>query len=1012
MHSITHIVAYILIMLVYSAQAQQKPLAWNKPLNHCSIDQWTTDQGLISNNLTSVTQSTDGFLWITSYNGLHRFDGYRFELFDRENISLLETDAFYRGYTLPSGKILFSTQGSGILQYDGNEFSYAIKNDSLLPKSIRCLLVNSENDFLAGSNNNGLFHIQDTTVIKINHDLLNSVSVMSLAKDSAEVIWIATNGNGIVRWDKNKFTSFNTSHGLLSSVVNTILISKKGKVFAGTTAGLNILENNTITTVDELDGIQIISLLEDQFGFLWVASERGLFKINTQDNTVEYLGIEHGLPTAEITSLHVDKEGSLWITTSKSGLIRLKDTGIVTLTEQHGLSMNNINIAVNDGGNKLWVGSDAGDIDLITSNEIHHYTLNNPIKNVGIRDILIDSKNNLWIGSYNGVIKKSGNNEKVFTTQNGLPAQDIRRILEDKFGRIWIATRSGGAIQLEHDKVKKVFNRQNGLASNYILAIEQDEDGTIYLGTNGGGLAKIYPSGEIQTFHLRGDDSGTLIFNIHINTKNEIYCISNTGVFYFDGKTFTQLQFTPTLKGETFFDWTEDLAGNIWISSNKGILQLTKTSVKDFLAQKRESIPFKLFDNYDGMKNRECTAATRSLVTQDGMIYIPTVGGLVKINPTEIKQNETIPPVYITNLITDSRTYKTNAPVEVEAGNLRYTISFTALSLLAPNKVEFKYMLEGFDNNWIDHRGVREVQYTNLKPGNYTFRVIASNNDGIWNEQGATFIFTVKPFFYQTTLFFILAFAGIITIILLVYKIRVYQIEKRNRELRKVNNELDKFVYSASHDLRAPLASVLGLINIARIDKDSDKENYLNLIEKSILKLDTFIQEIIDFSRNARLEVSGDKIHFENLIQDIVDNLKYLDEQNKIKKLIRVSGTGEFYTDEKRLRIILSNLIGNAIKYQNPRIDNSFVDIDVTYSSNEAIVRIIDNGVGIEEKHLENIFKMFYRATDTGSGSGLGLYIVKEAIAKIHGSVHVVSKFEEGSTFTVALPSLQSFAKA
>jgi signal transduction histidine kinase/streptogramin lyase len=685
----------------------------------------------------------------------------------------------------------------------------------------------------------------------------------------------------------------------------------------------------------------------------------------------------------------------------------LKDGGITTFSETNGLSLDLINIIAEGPDKKMYIGTDGGDIDVMTNNTVDHLQLKHSHKNMSIRDICFDATGTMWIGSYNGVLKKNGNQEILFNTSNGLPVQDVRRILESSDGHLWFATRSGGIIKFKNNKSVAVFDKKNGLRSNYILSLEKDREGNIYAGTNGGGLSKIDPNGHITTFNINNDDSGLLIFNLHVDTNGTLWLVTNVGLFHFDGKKFKKIEIDPSAKGGSFFDWVEDNFGNIWLTTNKGLLQVKKSDVITFLQDDKKIVPVKVYDNYDGMKNKECTGATRAIKSSRGEIWIPTIGGASVVYPATLRENPVIPPVYITQLATDELVITGDSLNEIQPGNLRYTFSFASLSYVAPSKNLFKYRLEGFDDDWVDSNHERQVAYTNLPPGNYTFKVLASNNDGVWNTTGAKISFRVLPFFYQRTSFYILSSVAVLLIFFGIYKWRIYDIEKRNQELKKVNSELDKFVYSASHDLRAPLASVLGLVAIARLDDGRERDNHLNLIEKSIQKLDGFISDIIDFSRNARLEIITEEINFEKLIHEVMDDLKYLDDSNSILRMVNITGQGSFYTDPRRLKIILSNLISNAIKYHTTRKENPFIEVKVDRSPRQVIIQVIDNGLGIADQHLDNIFKMFYRGHETTKGSGLGLYIVKETVEKIEGTIQVSSTPGEGSAFTIVLPSLK-----
>jgi signal transduction histidine kinase len=233
------------------------------------------------------------------------------------------------------------------------------------------------------------------------------------------------------------------------------------------------------------------------------------------------------------------------------------------------------------------------------------------------------------------------------------------------------------------------------------------------------------------------------------------------------------------------------------------------------------------------------------------------------------------------------------------------------------------------------------------------------------------------------------------------------KIARTNRELSKRNTELDNFVYSVSHDLRAPIASVLGLINLAKKDKDiSMKDMYLEMINKSALQQDDFIKEILDQSRNSRLEVKREEILFEPLIDETFNQLKFATSAGKaVERIVNIEQQQPFFSDRWRLKVILNNIISNAIRYRNGK--DPVIKVDVVINENLASVAIQDNGKGIEEEHLPNIYKMFYRATDDGAGSGLGLYIVKEAVDKLNGQIDIQSEVGKGTIVRFAIPEIR-----
>ncbi|MDQ6480758.1 hybrid sensor histidine kinase/response regulator [Dyadobacter sp. LHD-138] len=239
-----------------------------------------------------------------------------------------------------------------------------------------------------------------------------------------------------------------------------------------------------------------------------------------------------------------------------------------------------------------------------------------------------------------------------------------------------------------------------------------------------------------------------------------------------------------------------------------------------------------------------------------------------------------------------------------------------------------------------------------------------------------------------------------------IFKTRA-ELKQRNQDLQKAYEELDKFVYSASHDLRAPLMSVLGIVNLALMEEDVQSQNeYLDLIKQSVKKLDTFIINIIDYYKNARGVQSIAEINFQQLVNDVTEAIKFLPEFERINVITNISQTGVFYSDTMKLRIIFNNLITNAVKFQDTTKENPFIKLTINATPEHTKITFEDNGLGIKKNDVEKIFKMFYRAGATNSGSGIGLYIVHEAITKLEGTINVTSTLGEGSIFQIDIPSV------
>ena len=998
--------AVLLLVICFKLSAQQTNFTAGSLLSQSSVTQWTGDNGLISNNITSAIRDHDGFVWITSYNGIMRFDGIQVYVYDESKIPFLNTGAFYAVYEQKPGVLWFSSQNNGIVRLRNGKFDSVDPNNEILPKSIRCLRFGRDSTVWVGSNNSGLFKIQGERITRIDLPELKETSILEMSVDSNNVLWIATDGKGLFSYDGKNLKNI---PGVSSIIVNSVFAAADNTILIGTPNGLDVYKDGSLIRHPKLRDYQVNKVISDKYNRVWVGTEIGLARFTLgDDETFAYVGEKEGFPLSRINFLEYDNENSLWVSTGRDGLVQLRESNIINISMQQGLSQSKINMVYESPSNDFYIGSDGGGVDIYKRGRVTPIKLTTPLFDSGIRDIYQDGEGNLWIASYRGLLKKTKSGERLYDLKDGLTAVDIRRILPEANGDLWLATRSGGLMKFSNGKVVTKYNKETGLASNYILALEKNKEGTLYVGTHSGGMSIITKDGQIKNIPLTTNDAGIVIFNIHTDKQGRIWVVSGAGLFHFDGKTFQKIALTRSLKGEVFFDWVEDRIGNVWITSNVGVLKIYKDNIERYLRNEISEVSFKLLDSRDGMKNKECTAATRSLLSSTGKIWVPTINGISVFYPEKILENKILPPVYIYSLSADDQEMDGVGPLIIEPGKLRYTFSYTAPSFISPKKIRFKYKLEDVDGNWINAGTSRQAEYTNLAPGRYTFKVLSCNSDGLWNEKGASLTFTVKPFFYQTAYFYILVIVTAVLMLYAVYKWRVNAVEKRNVELRKVNGELDRFVYSASHDLRAPLASVLGLVNIARLEKGTNFESYLDKIEASVLKLDGFIRDIIDFSRNARVEIESEAIDFKSLITEVFDNLKYLDEKDKIKRLVKVEGDGLFYSDKKRLAVVLNNLIANSIKYANPHEENPFIEVYVKQNPKQVLLQVKDNGIGIGHEHIANIFKMFYRADSKSRGSGIGLYIVKETLEKVQGNISVQSEYGKGSTFTVILKALRA----
>ena len=998
MRRITFSIFFFLISSVCLAQTYP-----NVELQRLKSTPWTGRAGIISNNITCVKQASDKFIWLTSYSGIIKFDGYKTEVYDKSNLDILTANGFSNVIEAPDSTLYFASQVDGLLKYKNGEFSLLKPSFGNVPNYVSSVVSGINNELWISSNTAGLYKYQNDSIFKVYENRLKNVNIHYLHLGKNGSLYVCTEGDGLFVIKPNgELINYSEEEGLTNNVVYQIA-EKDGIFFLATQNGIFQLENEQITPINYVihEGINFIKV---DGNTLWLGSDNGLGRYNLETEKFEYITGYTNTDLSRINWIEFDHENSIWLGTGRDGLIQLRYNGIINYSKKDGLSSSKVNIVRESYNNTFYFGCDDGGIFKLKDEKITKIELENDPSPTGIRDVYEDEDGSLWVASYQGLVIRKNNKEKLFGLEDGLSSLDIRVIFKDSKNRMWLTTRTGGLIRMIDSKVDKVFNLDSGFPTDFVLSIEEDSNNNLLLGTHSGGLVILKPDDTFEVLSPTGNNLGLVIFNTHVDSKNQLWVISNIGVFLYIQNEFRLVSYDNAPSNLTYFDLLEDDKGGIWITSTQGIINISKNELEKFAADKDYKIRYVIINESDGMASSECTAAVRSIKDSKGNFFIPTINGVAYVNPFEIKRNNQVPEVYITSLKADDKIYRGD-DITIPAGKTRYVIDFTALSFIAPDQVTFKYQLKGIDPEPVFLQDLRRVEYTRLPPGKYTFEVIGSNNDRLWNNSTKILEFEVEAFFYQTTWFYILLTILLMMLLYVIYLWRVSGIQKMNVKLRKVNSELDSFVYSASHDLRSPLASILGLIMLARKDQENI-ESYLDKIQLSIEKLDEFIGEIIEFSSNERKEIIKENISFGELVNKVIADLYYLNESGKIKIILEISDKENFISDKRRIEVVLRNLISNALKYADSTKGQPYVNISITTDASEAIIKVTDNGIGIKSEDVKRVSKMFYRATETSTGSGLGLYIVNEIVEKLKGHLEIQSEYAKGSTFSIKLPTL------
>jgi signal transduction histidine kinase/ligand-binding sensor domain-containing protein/DNA-binding response OmpR family regulator len=1040
--------------------------------------------GLSSNIVNDIVKDDLGYMWFATEDGLNRFDGQNFQVYrmKRNDPNSLQSNEISQVFKDRKGVLWVGTYGGGLSRYDQvkDRFNSTFNNNNDLALNNT---INAITDDYLGNiwiSSFERLHILDvkTNTLKrirteniIGHTVKPNFNVTSLFEDSKKRFWLGTT-EGLVSYDraKNKFTRVKVENDVknVELSIRTISEDHLGNIWVGTDHGIIKVNHNSKNQDPNkvfLSKSMIYEIVKDK-NFLWVGTEDGLYVINLNNEHIQYYGIDirdrFSLSSKTVKSIFLDKEGLVWIGTYRGGInvydknlslfnfksiqpegdYSLKSSIITSITEK---DRDNIFISTDKNGIYLF-NKQTNLISPISSFNQEH-------KGVSVLSILKSKSNQLWIGTFlKGLYVldlKTNKLENVLRgeNKNNENNSDVFSMMEDSENNIWLGT-NGGGIKLYNQKEKRIysskeiFKDQKSQFNWYVRAIVEDKKGNIWISSLGSGLYKYNLKDKTLINYNKNNSNlkSNHIQTLYIDSKDDIWLGSIGDGFYFYNKSkenFENYSNEEGLHNAEVHKILEDNAGNMWLSTNSGISSFNKGTKK-----------IKNYTHNNGLQNNNFVRES-GLRASDGTLYFGGIEGFNYFNSSSIKQNNYLSPVVFTELKVNNKTIN----ISQDSSNLQehisiakqidlsykqdFSIGFVALNYTNPQKNKYAYKLEGYDEEWNYVDQAKSASYTNLSPGNYVFKVKASNNDGLWNENEKSINIIVHPPFWLTPFAYVFYFLVVIGSLLFIRYLGIRKIKAKflreqnilkakelfEREKREVEqrHELDKlklkFLTNLSHEFRTPISLIM-----APVDKILSENEPVNLnvhvttIKRNARRLLSLVNQLLDIRKIEEREfnLNLQKAEFVSFVKELVDSFKDLSERKNIS-LFFVSELNEFYTqfDANKIERILFNLLSNAFKFTP---DGGFVKVELTATDNITIlddkkwltIKVIDSGVGIPLEHHESIFSRFFQNEVNNSilnqGSGIGLSITKDFVELHGGSIGVKSEQGKGSTFIIEMP--------
>jgi PAS domain S-box-containing protein len=749
--------------------------------------QWTTETGFPGGAVNGITQTADGYLWIGADRGLLRFDGFSFRpvsftpLTASSNVPILQllTDA--------GGKLWIRPQGTYLVrEKDGKfeSFRYGLP-------AITAVSKDNHGGVLVSDINQGTFRFMADQVQKLGP---SSPPVVSMAETTDGKVWLGTLGDGLFFLTGGRATNVNA--GLPDRKINSLLTIGED-LWVGTDTGLYHGNGNGFRRFELpsfLGNVQVLSILRDHDSNMWLGTTRGLLRINGKGISFSEENELRG--DGAINVLFEDREGNLWIGGAR-GLGRIRDSAFVTYSSVSDRRFEHNGPVYVDPEGRTWFAPAQGGLYILENGRVQ------PVTSIPPNEVVYSisgREDEVWAGRQRGGLTRlrfsnGAIASQTYTEANGLAQNSAYAVYESRDGSVWAGTLNSGVSRFKDGRFT-TYTTTNGLASNTVSSIIETHDGAIWFATPAGlssfsnGRWKTYttveglPSPEVNC--LFEDSSGTL------------WSGTSAGLASFGSSHFQVPNESPDVLREQILGMADDKSGRLWIATSHHVLRVPRDKL---LSGVVKAVDVHEYDQADGLESTEGVKRSRSVVSDSaGRIWFSLSSGLSVLNPSQINDNSVPALPHIEAITADNNTANLDALVKIPPSPRRITFEYTGLSLVVPERIRFRYFLEGFDSSWSEPVAAREAVYTNLGPGPYRFRLVASNSEGLWNGPETAIVFNVAPAYYQTYWFRLLCVAAFLAFLWGLHQLRVQQLRREERKLSEAIESIPAMAWITGPD--------------------------------------------------------------------------------------------------------------------------------------------------------------------------------------------------------------------
>jgi ligand-binding sensor domain-containing protein/two-component sensor histidine kinase len=966
---------------ISSKSVEAGSAAWSASGDY-GVDFWREAEGLPQSRIRSILQSRDGYLWLGTDNGLVRFNGADFTAFTVESGSLRDNEVWALQED-DYGGLWIGTYGGGLTLYKDGRFKTYTTNDGLPDDVIRRLAKDREGNIWLTTSNGAARFSRGVFTQFTTRDGLTDNSVTALCANSSQGVLIAT-GNTLHRFVNGKFEVVTGLIEKDDGQITQLLAASDGSVWIGLYGKVKHWKDGSFVRYSWPHGrtSRISQLHEDPQHTIWIATEHGISRL--RDGAFQ--DVELGDRTTNlgvVYSLYGDREGNIWIGFQSNGLGRLRARQLRTISASDGLPNDSTRSVFQDSKGNIWIGTVDGFAKFENGRKTVDYQFLNGARVGSVRSLAEDRDGHIWVGADQDLlILQNGLLSKVRDWKSDSEIEVIYR--EPKTQHMWVGTDGDGLFEFDGNNVRH-YRTQDGLAGNQIRGILSDRHGALWISTSGKGVSK-YADGQFVSYTTRDGLAGNRVSAIHEDEEGALWFATREGLSRLKDGRFVTYSAETGLLVRFVYAILDDDQGNFWFSCAKGLFRVSKGELRAFAAGQIEKVNSVDYGVSDGMKTRAYNAGDQPTAwkTTDGSLLFCSMKGVVVVDPRRLVSNSIIPPVQIERVLINKQEQLGRSDLQLPLGGGEVEIHYAALSFTAPEKVRFKYKLEGYDKDWVDAGTRRFAYYANLPPGHYSFKVKAGHIDGPWNETGQAFSFYLKPHFYQTLFFLALVIVVVLLIVGSLYRLHMIELKARYSAVLGERNRIAREIHDTLAQNLAGIALQLDSVNMQSPEIPAGLRQRLdqacNLVRYSLSEARRAVADL----RSDELEQRELAVVLPLIANKMADGLPVEVQAQVFGPPRRLSPTVE-----KNLLRIFQEAMANAVKHADARR----IDIELRYELDCLVLWVRDDGSGFDTERIIPLGVGHY-----------GLTGMRERAERIGGRFTLKSKLGHGTELLVEVP--------